>query len=404
MLADLAAHAGEPVEAAALFRRAAAEFTGAGLPWFAVEYEARLAMLAHHLGDAVETERALRAALEHGGPYLEPPGRAQLHLQLAEVLGGHGRVDEAAEQALEAAHWADEAGDAAFGAWARQMLGGFLLRLGHWAQAAEVLESALVDLSADTHGDGAVVQTQWWLGDALSALGEHRAAAEHRLRAAETARHWPEQQDHATLAHLAAESLGAAGLPAEADLAYARAGDLWRQLGDPHGLVRSLRARAWLALRTEGGADAATELMEAAVQECAAALDAADEEEARRLLATELGDSHRQFGDLLAAVAEDETEADRTRTGWEAALARLLEAVTVLAALGDDARIARTDAELAAGRLALALGRPEDAAAHARAVVREYAGQAGPASDEETEEQLREADRLLRQAREHQER
>jgi hypothetical protein len=126
--------------------------------------------------------------------------------------------------------------------------------------------------------------------------------------------------------------------------------------------------------------------------------------QARRLLATELGDSHRQFGDLLAAVAEDETEADRTRTGWEAALARLLEAVTVLAALGDDARIARTDAELAAGRLALALGRPEDAAAHARAVVREYAGQAGPASDEETEEQLREADRLLRQAREHQER
>ena len=53
------------------------------------------------------------------------------------------------------------------------------------------------------------------------------------------------------LAHLAAESLGRAELPAEADLAYARAGELWRALGNVHGLVRSLRARAWLALRAE---------------------------------------------------------------------------------------------------------------------------------------------------------
>ncbi|MDF3150308.1 tetratricopeptide repeat protein, partial [Streptomyces sp. T21Q-yed] len=132
--------------------------------------------------------------------------------------------EEAAEHALEAAHWADEAGESrTLGAWARQQLGGFLLRQGRWAEAAEVLESALPDLSAETHGDGAVVQTQWWLGDCLSELGEHRAAAERRLQAAEIARHWPEQHDHATLAHLAAESLGHAGLHAEADQAYARA-------------------------------------------------------------------------------------------------------------------------------------------------------------------------------------
>jgi tetratricopeptide (TPR) repeat protein len=324
-------------------------------------------------------------------------------------------VAEAAEQALEAAHWADEAGDAAFGAWARQMLGGFLLRQGRPAEAAEVLESALADLSADTHGDGAVVQTQWWLGDALSELGEHRAAAERRLQAAEIARHWPEQQDHATLAHLAAESLGEAGLHTEADRAYARAGAVWRELGDPHGVVRSLRARAWLALHAPSGADTATELMEAAVQECAAALDAADDEQARHLLTTELGDTHRQFGDLLTALAEAETEAEAeaeatahakaevTRTGREAALARLMEAVAVFAALGDAARIARTDAELAVGRLALDLGRPAQAQAHARAVAREYAGREGLASDPAVEEQLREAARLLRQARRHQE-
>jgi tetratricopeptide (TPR) repeat protein len=400
MLADLAAHAGEPREAAALFRRAAAEFVAAGLPWFAVEYEARLAMLAHHLGDVEETERALRAALEHGGAHLEPPGRAQLHLQLAEVLGARDDPGEAAEQALEAVHWADAAGDAAFAAWARQMLGGFLLRRARWAEAAEVLESALADLSVDTHGDGAVVQTQWWLGDALSELGEHRAAAELRLRAAEIARHWPEQQDHATLAHLAGEALGAAELPAEADRAYARAGDLWRELDDPHGLVRSLRARAWLALRTPDGADRAAELMEAAVQECATALDAAEDEESRALLAEELGHTHHQFGGLLARVAEERAEQDQdSGAGFEAALARFMEAVAVFAALGGDAVHARTDAELAAGRLALGLGRSAQAEAHAGAVLAAYADPATGA-EEVARARVAEAGRLLRLVRE----
>ncbi|MGW4277871.1 tetratricopeptide repeat protein, partial [Streptomyces seoulensis] len=226
-------------------------------PWFAVEYESRLAALAHHLGDADGAERALRGALEHGGTVLEAPGRARLHLQLAEVLGGLDRVSEAADHALEAAHWADAADEGpALGAWARQQLGGLLLRLERWAEAAEVLESALADLDAETHGDGAVVQTRWWLGDALGELGEHRAAAEQRLRAAEIARHWPEQQDHATLTHLAAESLSHAGLVAEADAAYARAGELWRSVGSVSGTVRALRARAWLAVRGEEVAEA----------------------------------------------------------------------------------------------------------------------------------------------------
>ena len=43
-------------------------------------------------GDAGEAERAARAALEHGGPHLEPVGHAQLHLQLAEVLGADEQV------------------------------------------------------------------------------------------------------------------------------------------------------------------------------------------------------------------------------------------------------------------------------------------------------------------------
>ncbi|MFJ8348265.1 tetratricopeptide repeat protein [Streptomyces sp. NPDC094153] len=389
MLAETAARAGDLRGAAELFERAAAEYAGAGVPWFAVEYEARLAVIAHHLGDPEGAERALRAALEHGGAYLEAPGRAQLHLQLAEVLGGLGRTEEAAEHALEAAHWADEAGEGpALGAWARQQLGGLLLRLGRWAEAAEVLESALPDLSADTHGDGAVVQTQWWLGDCLSELGEHRAAAERRLQAAEIARHWPEQQDHATLAHLAAESLSRAGLHEEADHAYTRAGDLWRALGDVHGLVRALRARAWLASGTEAGLDAARELMGAAVAECEAALDAvADDSAARQRLVAELGQTHGQFGELLADGAADEAVA-------EEALSRLEQAIAAFALLGPAALHERTGAELAAGRLAADLGRPAEATAHARAVLAAYED----AADGDTEAPLRraQAERLLR--------
>ncbi|MFI7412398.1 tetratricopeptide repeat protein [Streptomyces sp. NPDC049627] len=393
MLAELAALTGDVQGAAELFARASAAFVGAGLPWFAVEYEARLAGLAHHLGDTAEAERALRAALEHGGPHLEAPGRAQLHLQLAEVLGGRGLSEEAAEHALQAAHWADEAGESrTLGAWARHQLGGFLLRQGRFAEAAEVLESTLPDLTATTHGDGMVVQTQWWLGDCLSELGEHRAAAERRLQAAEIARHWPEQHDHATLAHLAAESLGHAGLLVEADQAYTRAGALWRELGNIHGLVRSLRARAWLALREEDRDDRAYELMASAVRECAAALDAAADDEGRQRLTAELGHTHRQFGDLLARSAAEDAEDESIRAALEEALSQVTEAVTVFATLGDDALHSRTGAELAAGWLEANLSRPDRAAARARAVLAAYDG---ADEDEAAQERRTEAGQLL---------
>lgn len=281
------------------------------------------------------------------------------------------------------------------GAWARQQLGGFLLRLGRWAEAAEVLESALPDLNAETHGDGAVVQTLWWLGDCLGELGEHRESAERRLQAAEIARHWPEQHDHATLAHLAAESLGAAGLPAEADSAYARAGDLWRDLGNVHGLVRALRARAWLALRSEGGADMARERMADAVRECEAALaDEQADEEARQRLVTELGHTHRQFGDLLARSVAEDADDDSIRAVLEEALGQVVEAIVVFASAGDDALDARTGAELAAGWLAADLSRPAQAAARARAVLAAY-GRADARDDETARARRAEAEQML---------
>ncbi|MFG3206102.1 tetratricopeptide repeat protein [Streptomyces sp. NPDC048192] len=404
MLAELAVLRGDGGRAAELFRRTAEEYVNAGLPWFAVEYEAQVAALAHQAGDAAGAERALRSALEHGGPYVEPAGRARLHLQLAEVTGARGAVAEAAEHALQAAHWADEAGEGGtLGAWARQALGGHLLRRGRCAEAAEVLESALADLSADTHGDGAVVQALWWLGDCLDELGDHRAAAERRLRAAAIARHWPEQQDHATLAHLAAESLGKAGLPAEADQAYARAGELWRALGNPAFLVRSLRARGWLALHREDGAEAARQRMAEAVRECERAVRAAAGPVARQQLTEELAHTHRQFGELLVrSVTEQPEEAgelhmpagpgdaedEEVRAVFEAALVQLDRAATLFGALGASGLDDRTGAEIAAGRLAAVLGRPAEAAARARAVLAAYED----AGDEDETVQARRAE------------
>ncbi|QJS09770.1 tetratricopeptide repeat protein [Streptomyces argyrophyllae] len=383
MLGELAGVTGDAGRAAESFRRAADAYVGAGLAWFAVEYQVQVAALAHQAGDPAGAERALRAALEHGAPYVEPVGRAQLHLQLAEVLGGRDAPGEAAEHALEAAHWADEAGESGtLGAWARQQLGGFLLRRGRYAEAAEVLESALADLGADTHGDGTVVQARWWLGDCLDALGEHRAAAEQRLKAADLARHWPEQQDHATLAHLAAESLGNAGLAAEADRAYARAGELWRALGNTPFLVRSLRARAWLALDGGPGAADARALMSRAVRECETALAAAEEAADREELATELGGTHRQFAELLvrSAAGEDAESGEdadpAAGDAFEAALEQMTRAVAVFATLGAAGLHHRTGAELAAGRLEADLGRPARAAARARGVLAVYEGAA----------------------------
>ncbi|MER5400185.1 tetratricopeptide repeat protein [Streptomyces sp. NPDC002599] len=414
MLGELAARADDAEAAAGLLRRAVDGFVAAGLPWFAVEYDSRLAGIATHLGDLEAAERATRDALDHGGSHLEPMGHAQLHLRLAETLAATGQLGPASEHALEAAHWADEAGGAAtFGAWARHHLGGFLLRLGRWSEAAEILESALPDLTAEMHGEGAIVQTRWWLGDCLTELGEHRKAAEHWLRAADIARHWPEQRDHAMLANLAAEALTHAGMTARADQAYARACDLWRELGDVGGLVRTLRARAWAAAWRDGVLGEARKLMAEAIQECASAAkgrpaapdspgagqpDGADgpseagaartdrgadagvgvgvgvgveseDAEAGLRLVAELGHTHRQFGDLVARSVPDDAEEAVVREVFEEALGHMARAITVFASLGDPLLGARTATELAAGWLEADLGRHEAASARARTVL-----------------------------------
>ncbi|GAA2818003.1 hypothetical protein [Streptomyces showdoensis] len=348
LLGDAAARDGDAGRAAGRYERSAELFLEAGLPWFAVEPEARLAALAHRGGDLATAERAARAALEHGAGYAGPSGQARLRLRLAEVLGAAGRFGEAAEQGLEAAHWADEADEGrGLGAYARHLLGGWLLREGRCEEAAAVLEAVLPDLSVEEHGDGTVVQSLWWLGDCLMAVAEPRSAAEQWLRAAELAAAWPDQHDHAMLANLAAQALLRAELDEPAAAAFERAGELWQALGDVPAYVRTLRVRAWIA-----GPDARGRAL------MATAAEACGDDPAG------LGDTYRRTAELLARAPE--ADLSEVLSYAERASAAYREA-------GPESRSDRLAAELLTAWIRLDLGDREAAAELARAVLAEDA-------------------------------
>ncbi|MFW6720028.1 tetratricopeptide repeat protein [Streptomyces sp. MAR4 CNY-716] len=435
--AELAARRGETERAAALYEQAVGGYAAAGVPWYAVRALSALAGAASRLGDGETAERAARGALEHSAAHGRPAGQAGMHLQLADILCNTGRDAEGAEHLLEAALWADEAGDSdGMGAWARHHLGGALLRLGRTAEAAAVLEDAIADLDAEVHGEGSVVQTRWWLGDAMGRLGEHKQAAEQYVLAAETAAGWDREgaRDHAMLATLAAQSLNAAGLDAQSDQAYERAGALWRELGDVPALIRTLRSRAWLALRPgRAGAAAGRALMAQAERELTAALEAtpgpgdprggaanggpaADDAPSgagadgaaparggrRDLLLAELAATNRQTGDLITAASgstphdPDEADAAGARAAYEEGLAHVVRAVAGFAELGPDCRDEYTGAQLLAAWLEADLGRPEAAAGRAREVLAAYGD--GEAGSETAQSRRNEARALLEYA------
>lgn len=400
-LGDITAFRGDAPGAAQLYTRAADAYVRAGRPWFAVEPQTQLAGVSRHLGDLGTAERASRSALEHAAPFAGPGGLARLHLQLVETLADSGKLDEAADHALEAAHWADEAGEGAGnGAYARHRLGGFLLQLGRADEAAAVLESVLPDLTEQDHGEGMIVQTLWWLGDCCTALGEPREAAEHWLKAADIARGWPEQRDHAMLANLAGQALFRAQLNPQAELAYQRAGDLWRDLGDIHALVRTLRVRAWIAVREgQAGIGAARELMAAAATECESALAASADADASAALRAELADTYRQTGDLIASSCDGEPGADDTdgsaRTAYEEAVALVLRAVAAFEEAGEQFTDLRTGAQLMASWLHASLGDAPAAVSLARGVLATYEGSGEGAADETAQSRCAEARAVL---------
>ncbi|MGW5342515.1 tetratricopeptide repeat protein [Streptomyces sp. NPDC004050] len=249
-LGRIALSQGDPQRAAALLASAARHAAEAGRPWQAVDPLVLRAGLLMSLGQPEEAEEAARSAVESALEIIDAETQGTVRLTLADILMGRAEAAaEAAEHALTAAHWFDQAGLSSFnGAQARLLLARAYARDDRFADAAEVLQSALPDLLE--HGDLQAVSARQFLGDLLRQLNEPRAAAEQFLLAAEAAKDWNGLQPQADLAHSAADQLSAAQLPEEAIAAYERALELYRANGGaPVAEVRILRSLAWLALR-----------------------------------------------------------------------------------------------------------------------------------------------------------
>lgn len=389
MLGRLAAGRVAGEDAIGLLTRAAALYHESGRPWYAAEPESALAELCLRHDDPEAAVRNAEAALDHGGDILEAPHRAGLHMLAAQAQAALGRDAEAAEHALEAAQWADEAGDGqGTGATARLLFGGALRRLGSAAEGASVLESVLPDLER-AHGEGEVVQARWWLAECQLDLGESRQAAEQFLLAARSAEGWDDPHDHTVLANLAADALNRAGANDEAVRAYARAESLWRAAGDPHAVVRTLRARAWIELREgRGGVPAARTLMSAALRAAQRALDVAADPTSADHLRVDLADTYRQTAEILlrGCASAPQPLDTATTAAYEEALSLADLAVAGLAPLGAGGRDDRTAATLMAAWLEADLGRPAAARARAEAVAAEYANLPGPTAEQRREE------------------
>lgn len=266
--------------------------------------------------DAAGMRAAMADAIDRAGDTAPPGWRMGVHLQLAQLLAADDDLAGAVHHAFEAVGWADlTARDAAVVARAR--LGGFLMADGRLDEAAPVLEQALPDLdpSPEAHGDGMLVQVHWWLGECAMHRHEPAEAAKHWLTAAQVAQHWPEQDDHAMLATLAAEALDRAGEKGSAEHAYERAADLWAQVGDARRQLRTTRARAWAA--RDRDATEAGRIMTGATRVCEAALaDATDPDE--------LADLHVELPETLVqharVIAEEDQDTGRFRGLYDGAL------------------------------------------------------------------------------------
>ncbi|MFI2363283.1 hypothetical protein [Promicromonospora sp. NPDC019610] len=233
--------------------------------------------------DLAGMRAGMSEAIDQAGDAAAPGWRAGAHLQLSEVLAAEEDLPGAVHHAYEAVAWADLA-DRKVAVVARTRLGAHLMAGRRLAEAAPVLEQALTDLdpSPEVHGEGTLVQVRWWLGDCAADRHEPAEAAKHWLAAAQVAQHWPEQDDHAMLATLAAEALERAGENLSAELAYERAADLWAETGDALRQVRTTRAWAW-AVRGRDVAEAGR-IMTGATRVCEAALaDSTDPDELAEL-------------------------------------------------------------------------------------------------------------------------
>lgn len=386
MLGRIALSEGDPERAVPLLAAAAARAIAAGRPWQAVDPLVLRAGVLVSLDRPEEAEEDARSGLEHSRELTDAEEQAVVRLTLADILLGRAEgAAEAAELALTAAHWFDQAGlTADGGAQARLLLARAYAHQNRNADAAEVLRSTLPDLLE--HGEQQAVAVREFLGDLLRELGERREAAEQYLLAAELVKGWEDPRPQAGLAQSAADQLSDAQLTPEAVAAYERALELHRLSGDaPVTEVRVLRSLAWLAIREEvtatGVARARALMAEAAGVLETARGDAPDSPELR----SELAQTWHQLAQVLdrwvsVHVQEDDDEdsGPAEKLGDAELTALRLEEVLlwdraagVYTDLGGDHLAERFQCLNNAAWTERELGRPEAGAARLSALIEE---------------------------------
>jgi tetratricopeptide (TPR) repeat protein len=375
--AMLALRRGDPVTAEQLLNHAVDLLRSVEHHAYAVEPAILLAQLRANSGAPDSAARLLTEVLERAGDDVEPEVAGGAHLLLADIAQHTGRYEAAAQHALTSVlHW-DTAGDLASAARARLTLAMAYLALERFDEAATIAEAALPDLSADD--DEAIVQVRQILGTSLQRLGEPLAAAEHFLQAADIAQHWPHQLAHAGLASSAAEALHAAGMLDHADQAYRRAAELWQKLGEVVPLVRTLRARAWVAIGSGShvlGPEAvgqALSLMTEAEQRLRSALTAEDGGDHPSTYQQELAETHLQAARIHwqagTSQADDGAPDERRMTFLRTASDLASRAETGFAACGREAFAERVTAAITAARVEITLGRPDQAKARLQVMI-----------------------------------
>ncbi|MFJ9076710.1 tetratricopeptide repeat protein [Streptomyces sp. NPDC102278] len=243
---------GDPERALSSLSSSADRAVEAGCPWQAVDALVLRAGVLLSLDRPEEAEEAARSGLEHAAEVTDPEEQGVVRLTLADtLLRRRDGAEEAAEHALTAAHWFDQAGlSADGGAQARLLLARAYARTERYADAAEVVQSTLPDLLE--HGEQQAVFVREFLGDLLHEVRDLSASAEQYLHAAELTKGWEDPRPQARFAQAAADQLAGTELVREAIAAYERALELHRQAGGaPVAEARILRSLAWLALREE---------------------------------------------------------------------------------------------------------------------------------------------------------
>ncbi|MGW5674874.1 tetratricopeptide repeat protein [Streptomyces sp. NPDC003860] len=403
-LAQALLSAGDLRTAEPLLASAAGHQIAGGRPWAACRPLSMRASVLAAMGDLEAAEASARAALGHSLELVDPEEQSSVRLTLADVLLERGDgAEEAAEHALEATHWLDQAGLAATsGARARTLLARAYAEAGRTVEAVEVLHSALPDLVAE-HGEDEVVQARQLLGRLLHELNDPKAAAEQFLMGAEIAKGWEDVRAQASLANSAADALSAAHLSTEARSAYRQTLELWRRAGGhPVAEVRVLRSLAWLAVedvdhdeedegddRAPARAAAAYAGAQALMDEAFAVLRDIDDPQCRYEWAQTCQQSARLLEEELYGHEEADDDGPDSGPGLqerravrERALRLVLEAAEVFAEFGAAALRDRFQSLVRASWAEQELGRAVEAEARITALIAELSHQEGSEAEE----------------------